>query len=151
MIITIGYANALEALVDFPPAPAITPTDDTALLDLLKRVEEFTTADEIGRFFFDEGIRGQQSQGADCPFAKWIKVVTGKAYLVGSSWICQPDDSSAMVATLSAAARAFVRRFDAGCYPQLVQGHLRASAAGCGCESCIDTYGAPVIFEAVAA
>jgi hypothetical protein len=149
-MITIGYANALQALVD-TPAPRFAPTDDVALIDLLKRVEGFTTADEIGRFFFEEGIRGRQSEGADCPFAKWIKVVTGKAYMVGSSWICHPDDSSAMVAELSPAARAFIRRFDAGCYPQLVQGHMRASAGGCGCESCAATYGPPVTFEAVAA
>lgn len=145
-----GFANALEALVDVP-APTITPTADVALLDLLKRVEGFTTADEIGRFFFDEGIRGRQSQPDDCPFAKWIKVVTGKAYRVGSRWIAQPDDPTELIAEFSPAVRDFIRRFDAGCYPQLVQGHMRAVAVACGCPACVGNDYTPVTFEAVAA
>lgn len=148
MIITFGYANALEALVD---VPTITPPDDVALIDLLKRVEGFTTADEIGRFFFDEGIRGRQSTPDDCPFAKWIKVVTGISYLVGSHWIAAPNDPARHVAELSPAVRDFIRRFDAGCYAQLVQGHMRAVAVACGCPACVSHDYTPVTFEAVAA
>jgi hypothetical protein len=153
LTLTGSFAEALGVVkTEFRNlTPTITPTADVALLDLLKRVEEFTTADEIGRFFFDEGVRGRQNDPEDCPFAKWIKVVTGQAYRVGSGYVAQPDDPTELIAELSPVARAFIRRFDAGCYPQLVQGAMRASASLCGCASCAAMYGSPVLFEAVAA
>lgn len=134
-----------DSYVLVPPSWEPTPRIDVELVDLLKRIDGFTIADEIARYFYDQGVRGSQAQAADCPFAKWIKVETGKDYRVGSRWISPPTEPAVYVAELSPAARDFVSRFDSGFYPQLVQGHIRQTVGSgiCPCVSCSQQ---PVIF-----
>lgn len=127
--------TSLKALLTPLPAhPVIQP--DVQLDELLTQIEGFTTGDQLARFFFDQGVRGFQTQPGDCPFAKWIKVMTGKDFHVGSRWITRPEDSARPVAVLNSGSREFVTKFDLGCYPQLVQGHQRNVVTACSCDLC---------------
>lgn len=139
--------NAVTLKALLTPFPFETPMrPDVQLDELLTQIEGFTTGDQVARFFFDQGVRGFQTESADCPFAKWIKVMTGKDYRVGSHFITPPGEPAVFVAALTPAARDFVNRFDRGCYPQLVQGHQRNVAGQCDCGGCARFK--PVMFEA---
>jgi hypothetical protein len=127
-------ASLKALLAPFPFEAPMRP--DVQLDELLTQIEGFTTGDQLARFFFDQGVRGFQTQPGDCPFAKWIKVVTGKDFHVGSRWITRPEDPTGPAAVLNSGSREFVTKFDLGCYPQLVQGHQRNVVTQCPCDLC---------------
>lgn len=87
-------------------------------------------ADAVADRLVAEGIRGVQQDKYDCPVARYLQAVVGAdpsiwrlAVLYGRIRISQSPSSAPIYVRAPRALHAFVRAFDAGRYPDLVDGH----------------------------
>lgn len=94
--------------------------------EALDRLASQPGPDAIAEFLRSEGIRGVRKSSECCVVASWLVWVTGEDVIdVSPAWPGDPDPgevgTSGASEPLPTVVRDFTIRFDAGCYPELVE------------------------------
>lgn len=98
---------------------------DLQYAQLNKTISGFETADEIADFFRKEGIKGYRGEIESCPIANYVSAgCGGKVQMDDKSLITidptNPEKEVGWVLEHTPAMAEFIKRFDAGDYPDLV-------------------------------
>lgn len=75
-------------------------------------------ADDIARLFIDEDIVGEPGASDECPVARYVHRRTGALVSIHPALWCVDDGPWA---ELPENVRVFVKRFDSGAYPHLIE------------------------------
>lgn len=116
----LGAAAKASITVTRVPLEGFRPTTEEhhTLAELLGKLESLGTSRAIEQFFYDEGVRGERRRSANCPVQKWLEVMTGHAYSVGSCFV-HSADRRRIVAELPSPVVRFIADFDSGRYRRL--------------------------------
>ncbi len=120
MFITAREGARLGAL-----PPGATSDDIDALQRLWRALDTIVPLDppEVAHFLYASGFAGRRCHSGDCPLARYLADMCGRAVAVGGATVAMLLDNLAWLdVTLPHPAATFVDYFDGGQYSYLLEG-----------------------------
>lgn len=111
------------------PRPTVIELGPMIIETELKVFDQMVTADQVARYLQEKGITGKLEDGCNCPLAKFLRRAAPDCSVVIDEikaqsecviWIETIDSESRYAIRLPKVLADFVRSFDAGLYPLLV-------------------------------